>query len=319
LSSLTEFIERFPSIRILVIGDVILDHYIFGDVSRISPEAPVPVVEVKEESFRLGGAANTVANIRSLGGQVDVVSVIGRDENGSRLRKMLQEIGASADGLLCDNGRPTIIKTRVIARHQQVVRIDREVKDAVDGHLKEEIIRIAEATLPKIDAVICSDYDKGVLSKDILKVVLMQAKERDIPVVIDPKMQNFWYYKGATLVTPNVKEASAAYGKDIIDDTSLLDAGKTLLQRLELSALLITRGEHGMSLFEAVGGQTKVTHIPTVAKEVKSDSLIVNDPMPIFGGENIILDLQTFLAAWEIMDSWLISIGGEKDGKDSSD
>ena len=268
MSSLTEIIERFSSIRILVIGDVILDHYIFGDVSRISPEAPVPVVEVKEESFRLGGAANTVANICSLGGHVDVVGVIGRDENGNRLRKMLQEIGASTDGLLCDNGRPTIIKTRVIARHQQMVRIDREIKDKVDGELKEEIIRIAESTLPKVDAVICSDYDKGVLSKDVLEVVLAHAKERDIPVVVDPKMQNFWYYKGATLITPNVKEASAAYGKDITDDASLLDAGKTLLGRLELSALLITRGEHGMSLFETVGGQIKVTHIPTVAREV---------------------------------------------------
>ena len=278
--SLTEVIERFPSIRILVIGDVILDHYVFGDVSRISPEAPVPVVEVKEESFRLGGAANTVANIRSLGGQVDVVSVIGKDENGSRLRKMLQEIGVNVEGLLCDSSRPTIIKTRVIARHQQVVRIDREVKDAVDGNLKKEIIRIAEATIPKVDAVICSDYDKGVLSKDVLEVVLAHAKERDLPVVVDPKMktptpgaslglrQNFWYYKGATLVTPNTKEASAAFGKEITGDASLLDAGKTLLQRLELQALLITRGEHGMSLFEAVSGQTKVTHIPTVAREV---------------------------------------------------
>ena len=299
LSSLTGIIERFPSIHILVIGDIILDHYIFGDVSRISPEAPVPVVEIKDESFRLGGAANTVANIRSLNGQVDVVGVIGRDENGSRLRKMLQGIGANVEGLLCDGGRPTIIKTRVIARHQQVVRIDREVKDPVDDVLKEEITRIAEATLPKVSAVICSDYDKGVLSKDILEVVLAprlrrdvpHAKEQDIPIVIDPKMQNFWYYKGATLVTPNVKEASAAFGKDITDDASLLDAGKTLLQRLELLALLITRGEHGMSLFEDVrvaevprfspvpsfpSGEllrepdfgTKVTHIPTVARDV---------------------------------------------------
>ena len=272
MSSLTELIERFSSIRILVIGDVILDHYIFGDVSRISPEAPVPVVEVKEESFRLGGAANTVANICSLGGHVDVVGVIGRDENGNRLRKMLQEIGASTDGLLCDNGRPTIIKTRVIARHQQMVRIDREIKDKVDGELKEEIISIAESTLPKVDAVICSDYDKGVLSKDVLEVVLAHAKERDLPVVVDPKMQNFWYYKGATLVTPNTKEASAAFGKDITDDASLLNAGKTLLERLELDALLITRGEHGMSLFESVPevvrGQIEVTHIPTVAREV---------------------------------------------------
>ena len=266
--SLTEIIEKFPSIRILVIGDVILDHYIFGDVSRISPEAPVPVVEVKEESFRLGGAANTVANICSLGGHVDVIGVIGRDENGDRLRNMLQDVGTNVEGLLCDGGRPTIIKTRVIARHQQVVRIDKEVKDAVGGHLKEEIIHIAEVTLPKVNAVICSDYDKGVLSKDVLEVVLAHAKEHAIPVVVDPKMQNFWYYKGATLVTPNVKEASAAYGKDIINDASLLDAGNTLLERLELDALLITRGEHGMSLFEAVGGQTKVTHIPTVAREV---------------------------------------------------
>ena len=279
MSSLTEIIERFPSIRILVIGDVILDHYIFGDVSRISPEAPVPVVLVKEESFRLGGAANACANICSLGAQVDIVSVIGRDENGSRLRKMLEGIGANVEGLLCDGGRPTIIKTRVIARHQQVVRIDREVKDAVDGHLKEEIIRIAEATLPKVDAVICSDYDKGLLSKDVLEVILERAKERDIPVVIDPKMQNFWHYRGATLITPNTKEASEAFGKEINDDASpdsrdpakrgLLEAGKSLLERLELEALLITRGEHGMSLFEAVDdAEAKVTHIPTVAREV---------------------------------------------------
>jgi len=252
----------------LVIGDVILDHYIFGDVSRISPEAPVPVVEVKEESFRLGGAANTVTNICSLGGRVDIVSIIGKDENGNRLRQMFQEIGTNVEGLLCDVSRPTIIKTRVIARHQQVVRIDREVKDAVDGNLKEEIIRIAESTLPKTDAIILSDYDKGVLSKDVLEVVLASAKELDKSVVIDPKMQNFWHYKGATLVTPNVKEASAAFGKDIIDDASLLDAGKTLLKRLQLSALLITRGEHGMSLFETVNGQAKVTHIPTVAHQV---------------------------------------------------
>ena len=268
MSLLTEVIERFPSIRIVVIGDVILDHYIWGDVSRISPEAPVPVVEVKEENYRLGGAANTVANIRSLGGLVDIVSIIGRDENGKRLRQMLSNVDANVGGLLEDGGRPTIIKTRVLARNQQVVRIDRESKDEVDGNLKKEIIRIAEATIPEVDAIIVSDYDKGVVSKDVLEAVLTHAKEQGKPVVVDPKMQNFWYYKGATLVTPNVKEASAAYRKDITDDTSLLDAGKTLLKRLELSALLITRGEHGMSLFEAVSGQTKVTHIPTVARDV---------------------------------------------------
>ena len=267
--SLTEVIDRFSSTRIVVIGDVILDHYIWGEVSRISPEAPVPVVEVKDENFRLGGAANTVANIRSLGGQVDLVSVIGKDQNGDKMREMLASIGANVDGLLEDTGRPTIIKTRVMARNQQVVRIDRELKREIDGKEKEEIIGFVEALIPKADAIIFSDYDKGVLSSDVLNKCIARAQKSKKLAVIDPKFKNITDYKGATAITPNIKEASAAVEREIIDEESLLYAGNTLLKELELSAVLITRGEHGMSLFEAVDNEkTQVTHIPTVAREV---------------------------------------------------
>ena len=269
MSSLTEIIERFPQKRIVVIGDVILDHYIWGDVNRISPEAPVPVIEVRDENFRLGGAANTVANIRSLGGEVDVISVVGRDENGNRLRNMLSCIGANVSGVLEDDKRPTIIKTRVMARNQQVVRIDRESKSEVDGNPKEEIICSAESAIDKVDAVIFSDYDKGVVSKELLEIVFFKAKKRNIPVIVDPKERNFWNYKGATVVTPNLKEASAPLGTSITDEESLLAVGNSLLEKLEISALLITRGEHGMSLFEIMdNAPAKVTHIPTVAREV---------------------------------------------------
>ena len=269
MSSLTEIIERFPQKRIVVIGDVILDHYIWGDVNRISPEAPVPVVEVRDENFRLGGAANTVANIRSLGGEVDVISVVGRDENGNRLRNMLSCIGANVSGVLEDGKRPTITKTRVMARNQQVVRIDRESKSEVDGNPKKEIIRFAESAIDKVDAVIFSDYDKGVVSKELLEFVFSKAKKRNIPVIVDPKERSFWNYKGATVVTPNLKEASAPLGVNITDEESLLAVGNTLLERLELSALLITRGEHGMSLFEVMDdAPVKATHISTVARGV---------------------------------------------------
>ncbi len=182
---------------------------------------------------------------------------------------MLSCIGANVSGVLEDGKRPTIIKTRVMARNQQVVRIDRELKSEVDGDPKEEIICFAESAIDNVDAVIFSDYDKGVVSKELLEFVFSKAKKQNIPVIIDPKERNFWNYKGATIVTPNLKEASTPLGTSITDEESLLAVGKELLERLELSALLITRGEHGMSLFEAMDdAPAKVIHIPTVAREV---------------------------------------------------
>jgi len=240
----------------------------------------------------------------SLGGQVDIVSVVGKDENGRLLRRMLADIGANVSGLFDDDGRPTIIKTRVIARNQQIVRIDRELRHEVDGVLKDKIIDFVESSIPEVDAVIFSDYDKGVVSKELIGEVLRLAQKQNIPVIIDPKERNFWNYKGATAVTPNLKEVGAPLGVNITDEESLLYVGKTLLKRLELSALLVTKGEHGMSLFEAMDDvalflsekprcnppplladgtaaaglrrlshpktnePVKITHIPTVAREV---------------------------------------------------
>lgn len=269
MQSFTEFIERFPQKRILVIGDLILDHYVFGDVDRISPEAPVPVVHVKEDSFRLGGATNACANICSLDASVDIIGIVGRDGNGKKLIDMLKEIGVNLDGLIFDGGRPTIIKTRVIAQHQQMVRIDRESKLELDGNLKERMFNLVKLAIEKVDAVIISDYDKGVVTKELIEVIVSSAKKRNIPTIVDPKEKNFWNYKNVTVITPNLKEASTPLSVNVTDEESLISVGNTLLERLQLSALLITRGENGMSLFESVDGtSTKVTHIPTVAREV---------------------------------------------------
>jgi len=271
---LSDIVAKFPAQRIVVIGDVMLDQYIWGSVTRISPEAPVPVIEVVSESFRLGGAANVAANIRSLGGQVTLISVIGEDENGARLRRMLLEDGTDVDGLLVHKNRPTTLKTRVIAQHQQLVRIDRETRQEISDDISRDMLRYAEASIPSANSVVVSDYDKGVITKEVLTGIFDCAQRFDKPVIVDPKMRNFWRYTGATVVTPNQKEASQASGREIADEESLLLAGQELIRRLEIPAVLITRGEHGMSLLERRTltnpdlKEVKVTHIPAVAREV---------------------------------------------------
>lgn len=271
MSSFTEIIQKFPDKRILVIGDVILDQYLWGNADRISPEAPVPIVAVTEETYRLGGAANAAANICSLGGKVSMISIVGDDEDGGRLCGMLSDMGADVDGIMESNSRSTIVKTRVIARHQHVVRIDRERKDEINGRLADVIVARAEATIPDVDAVLISDYDKGVITAPVLGGVIDCAKKHDKPVVIDPKIQNFWNYTGATVVTPNTNEASAAANTAISGENELLNAGRLILRKLGLQALLITRGEDGMTLFQTSGlptSQIDGLHIPAVAREV---------------------------------------------------
>lgn len=258
---LTDIINNFSTKRVLVLGDIILDQYIWGIVDRISPEAPVPIVVVMEETYRLGGAANSAANICSLGGKVFVVGVVGRDENGIRLLNMLSDIGSDTGGIIQDDNRPTILKTRVIAHHQHVVRIDREIKDEIGAEVKEKVAAVAKREIMSVDAVLISDYDKGVVSRELLTEVITYGK----PVVIDPKMRNFWNYTGATAVTPNLKEASTALNMPIVNEEDLMRAGHQIYSKLGLQALLITRGEHGMTLFQA--GE-KAIHIPSVAKEV---------------------------------------------------
>lgn len=259
-------IDRFSSTRILVVGDIVLDHYIWGKVSRISPEAPVPVVNVTKESLLLGGATNVVQNIHALGGSVSVCGVIGTDEAGRQLQRLLHSQKISTDGLIIESTRPTTIKTRIIAHSQQVVRFDREIKDRIEKDTHKNVFEFVKRQIASgLDAIVISDYCKGVVTKELVKDIVRLAKKNRVIVSVDPKVSHFGMYSGATILTPNANEAAIGSKIEIEDEQSLLRAGKLLLKNLHCAAVLITRGEHGMSLFEQGG---KVTHIPTVARNV---------------------------------------------------
>ncbi len=266
--ALTKIIHSFKNKKILIVGDIILDRYIFGKVSRISPEAPVPVVDVVRESFLLGGASNVANNIIALGGNVTVAGVVGKDRAGDVVRGLLSDCRVNTDGIIEDN-RPTTVKSRVIAHNQQVVRFDREDRRKLEGKSLVSFLAYIKKALPEFDAVIISDYKKGVVSAPLVKAVVKYAKHEKIFVAVDPKVGHFHLYKNVSLITPNLMEAAQGSGVEIKDEKSLLKAGKTLLGRLACTSVLITRGEEGMSLFERDGSKgVKVTHIPTVAKKV---------------------------------------------------
>jgi rfaE bifunctional protein kinase chain/domain len=263
---LMKYIDRFISTRTLVVGDVMLDHYIWGNVSRISPEAPVPVVSVTKESVLLGAATNVVNNVHTLGGKVSVCGVIGHDDAGRQLVHLLRVQGITTDGLIVEDGRPTTIKTRVIAHSQQVVRFDRETKVAIDRDTHRRILEYVRQRVDSgLDAIVLSDYSKGVVTKELVRDIVKLARKKGIIVSVDPKVNHFGIYSGVTILTPNTKEASIGSKIEIDDEKSLIKAGALLLKRLKCDAVLVTRGEHGMSLFERDG---RVTHIPTVAQEV---------------------------------------------------
>jgi len=256
-------IRTFADKRILVIGDLILDHYIWGKVNRISPEAPVPVVEVVRESFMLGGAANVAHNIVSLGGRASVVGINGRDIAGEVLQNLLTQKGVDCEGI-CESNRPTTVKTRIIAHNQQVVRFDREDRTYADGKVLKGIMDYLYPVIDRHDAIIISDYKKGMVSPELVRNILRHRTAKKRFIAVDPKVGHFDYYKGVSLITPNVMEASEGAHIEIRDDRTLLQAGRKLMKRLACKAVLITRGEHGMSLFRG----SRVTHIPTVAKKV---------------------------------------------------
>jgi D-beta-D-heptose 7-phosphate kinase/D-beta-D-heptose 1-phosphate adenosyltransferase len=262
---LQRHIQRFPQAGVLVIGDLILDHYIWGKVSRISPEAPVPVVQVHSESLQLGGAANVYNNILALGGKADICGVVGTDEGG---RCLLKERGVRRQGrggVVIDPGRPTTRKTRVIAHNQQIVRYDVERRSDIKQPIQRRIIRYVESRLREISCLVVSDYAKGVVTLPLMTDLTRLAALRRIPIIVDPKVEHFSYYKGVTVVTPNHLEAGQAAGVQADDDRSITEAGEIIRQRLGCSAVLITRGEQGMSLFEADGASW---HIPTMARQV---------------------------------------------------
>jgi D-beta-D-heptose 7-phosphate kinase/D-beta-D-heptose 1-phosphate adenosyltransferase len=242
-----------------------LDEFIWGEVRRISPEAPVPVVEVKRESWHPGGAGNVVSNLIELGAHAVPVGIIGDDWAGERLRRRFAECAVETSGLVSDGSRMTTVKTRILAHSQQMVRADREDRSPIRGDIEETIITSFKAALRDADAVIISDYDKGLLTPRVLRATLDAAQERHKLVCLDPKIRNFAHYRPVTVITPNQHEAERATGVEITDETSLVIAAQRIREMLDCSSVLITRGEHGLTLLNEDGN---VTHIPTMAREV---------------------------------------------------
>ncbi|WP_457621086.1 D-glycero-beta-D-manno-heptose-7-phosphate kinase [Persephonella sp.] len=253
----SEIIKRFPEKKVLVVGDLILDRYLWGEVERISPEAPVPVVDVKRESLNLGGACNVAWNISELNGKVYIAGVVGDDLNGETLIKMLEESGINPV-VVKDSNRPTTEKTRIIAVSQQLMRIDREKKDRLSQTVLNRLISSIQGIINEIDAVIVSDYGKGVITRKLMDFLRTTGK----PVFVDPKPSNFSLYKGITIMTPNRKEAYECVKKD--RSLPVERIGFEIKRKLGIDHLLITLGSEGMALFEG----DKITKIPARAKKV---------------------------------------------------
>ena len=252
-------------LRLLVVGDLILDEYLWGKAERISPEAPVQVVDVSREELRLGGAGNVANNLLALGCRVAVASVVGEDDNGLLLRRLLAGNGVEVTGIVSDPGRQTSRKSRVVAAHQQIVRIDRESRHPVSPETEARLIAYLREQAPAYQVILVSDYLKGVLTAGVLEALLALRREHGIPVVVDPKGSDYARYRGATLLTPNRREAEVATGIRISGEEGLSEAATRLMTLAGLEALLVTRSEEGMSLFRP---GTEPLHIPTVAREV---------------------------------------------------
>ncbi|MFN3967106.1 MAG: D-glycero-beta-D-manno-heptose-7-phosphate kinase [Endomicrobiia bacterium] len=261
------YIEKFPNSKIFVIGDVMVDKFVYGTVSRISPEAPVPVVEITKETYLPGGAGNVGNNIVSLGAKVFLSGIVGDDDEGYRLIDHLKSLKINTDGIFVEQDRPTTIKTRVIAHHQQVVRFDKEKRISPKQKTFSQLIDYIEETLPKVDAVIISDYGKGVIQPAILKKAILLARKLNKPITVDPKVEHFLKYRKVTSLTPNLQEATLGMKitHKIESKEEIENLGLKILKKLDCDSVIITLGERGMAVFEK---HKKPIHIPTRAKEV---------------------------------------------------
>lgn len=261
----TELLENFGGRRVAILGDLMLDRYVWGSVDRISPEAPVPVVEVSEETTRFGGAANVAENVASLGAVASVVGVVGDDATGERLLELLGGRGVDVERVVRVPGRPTTVKTRIIAHGQQVVRADREDSSDVAGADGDRVVAGLREAIAGAEVLIVSDYGKGVVTASSIAEGIEAAREGGKLICVDPKESHFQSYVGVTAITPNQKEAGGAVGVRIRDEESLDRVGRELLTRLGAQCVVITRGEEGMTLFMS-GGEKR--HLPTAAREV---------------------------------------------------
>ena len=262
---MTDFISNFPNQTVLVIGDLMLDEYLWGDIRRISPEAPVPVVDIHHRTQAPGGACNVAANIAALNGRVFLGGVTGNDPAGSVLKAAVESYHIDGSGLIVDPSRPTITKTRIIARNQQVVRYDCESRSTLDEKTKNSLYSWAEERITESNVCIISDYAKGISTPEFLKRIFDLARAHNCPVLVDPKGNNYSRYRGSMLITPNQLEASQATGIEIVNDEDLSRCAGLLREQLPDSNILIKRGGKGMSIYQKSGQET---HIPARDRQV---------------------------------------------------
>jgi len=286
---LRRLLENFHGKRIAVVGDLMIDRYYWGSVHRVSPEAPVPVVEVESESIRLGGAANVANNILALGGTPLLCGLIGDDHGGSLFRDLLRGQNLDSAAVIVDPARPTTIKTRVIAAGQHVVRIDNELKQECPQTLEAKLIGELRARIGTLDGIIIEDYNKGAVTRGVIRAVIEAANARGIPVTVDPKLNNFFEFTEVTVFKPNRREVEEALGGRLRTPSEIEGAGRRLLETLRARNVLLTRGEEGMSLFESDG---TVTHYPTTAEVVQDvsgagDTVISTLTMALVSGASV--------------------------------
>lgn len=262
---LIELLKKIPRCTIAVVGDLMLDRYVWGKVARISPEAPVPVVEVASESANLGGAANVANNIHGLGATAIPVGVIGEDLAGEQLHGLVREAGFKTEGILRLTGRMTTVKTRVLAHNQHVVRVDRESNSHIDEETATRVLNFLSELAPQLDAIVLEDYNKGMLTPELIREIIHLAGARHIPVTVDPKFANFFAFEGATVFKPNRKEAAEALALPLVHSVEIREAAARLQARLSCANVLITLGSEGMLLRTENGGEHM---IPTKAQKV---------------------------------------------------
>lgn len=262
---LQELVARFSGRRLVVLGDLMLDHYLWGRCERISPEAPVPVVEIERETSSLGGAGNVAANLTALGARPVLVGVLGEDARAQQLLDAFADRGVDTRALVRDRTRPTTIKTRILAQHQQVVRADWESRADLAGDALAGVLEALDREIPHCEGLVVSDYGKGVITRPVLERAIGLAKAAGVPISVDPKESHIDAYRGVSILTPNQHEAGWVMGRRVTDEASLMEVGWGLQKRLDAECALVTRGADGMSLFEKNG---RYTHLPTVAREV---------------------------------------------------
>jgi len=288
-SRLQKIKKNFKGKKIAVIGDMMLDCYFWGEVKRISPEAPVPVVEVDNEFYRFGGAANCALNLIKLGGTPLPIGLIGKENYGSIFLSLLDESGIDATGILVDETRPTTAKTRVIADNQHVVRIDKESKEYITKESEQKILAFLDQNISSLDGIILQDYNKGILTPKLIQKVIALANKKNILITVDPKFNNFFSYKNVTVFKPNRKEAGDVLGMQIRTDAEISFAGKKLLTKLNAKYVLLTLGEGGIAVFE----KGKEYRMPTKARKVADvsgagDTVISTLTMALAAGANIL-------------------------------